>query len=96
MPSERPSILPKVQLGIAILWPSFLAAVVATGLFFSAFDPEFFLPISFIDDLSVLGIYTIGFILFWILTALSGLGTLYFALSNLNVPPRKIIVDHDE
>jgi hypothetical protein len=67
---------------IAILWPSFLMAIVATGLFFSAFDPYDLFPFGKDTGLSRLGIYTIGFFLFWVLTAASGCDTLYFALTN--------------
>ena len=67
---------------IAILWPSFLLAGVATGLFFSAFDPYELFPFGEDTGLSRMGIYTIGFFLFWVLTAASGCGTLYFAISN--------------
>jgi hypothetical protein len=72
----------RIQIGIAILWPSFLIAVVATGLFFSAFDPEFLFPFNSDTEVSTLGVYSIGFFLFWLLTAISGFGTLYFSLTN--------------
>jgi len=62
---------------IAILWPSFLVAGVATGLFFSALDPlmitrELNLPAS------RTAAYSIGFFGFWSLGALSSAATLYF------------------
>jgi hypothetical protein len=67
---------------IAVLWPSFMVAVVATGAFFSAFDPHDLLPFDTDLNISPLGIYTIGFFIFWLITAVSGLGTLYFAITN--------------
>ena len=82
MPTVATRKLSRIQIGIAILWPSFLIAVVATGLFFSAFDPEFLFPFNSDAELSTLGVYSIGFFLFWLLTALSGFGTLYFSLTN--------------
>lgn len=54
-----------------ILWPSFLVAIPASGVYFSLFDPV---------DLDVLGVhvaahrgmaYTIGFFAFWLLGAAS-------------------------
>jgi hypothetical protein len=72
----------KIQIGIAILWPSFLIAAVATGLFFSAFDPEYLFPFNTEAEVSHLGVYSIGFFLFWLMSALSGIGTLYFSLTN--------------
>jgi hypothetical protein len=78
---ETPYI-PRFQKCIAILWPSFVIAGIATALFFSAFDPYDLFPFGEDTGVSRLGIYTIGFFLFWILTALSGCGTLYFAITN--------------
>ena len=69
---------PKIQRVIAILWPSFLTAGLATVLFFTAFDPQVLLLDTPFADLSRLGAYTIGFFLFWLLTAVSCLLTCYF------------------
>jgi len=74
--------IPKFQQCIAVLWPSFLAAIVASGLFFSAFDPDNLLPFGIDPGIGRLGIYTVGFFLFWLLMAISGIGTLYFAITN--------------
>ena len=74
--------VPKQQKCIAILWPSFLVAIVATGLFFSAFDPNDRFPFGEPTEVSRLGIYSIGFLLFWLVSAISGIGTLYFAMTN--------------
>jgi len=74
--------IPKFQKCIAVLWPSFLTAVVATGVFFSAFDPDELFPFGADLEISRLGIYTIGFLLFWLITVVSGAGTLYFAITN--------------
>jgi hypothetical protein len=62
---------------IAVLWPSFLVAGVATGLFFSALDPmlithELNLPAT------RTAAYSTGFFGFWSLSALSSAATLYF------------------
>ena len=67
--------IPKIHKCIAVLWPSFLTAVVATGLFFSAFDPDELFPFNETLEISPLGIYTIGFFTFWLITAVSGIGT---------------------
>ena len=74
--------IPKVHKCIAVLWPSFLVAGAATGLFFSAFDPADLFPFGEDTGLSRLGVYTIGFFTFWLITAISGIGTLYFAITN--------------
>ena len=73
--------VPKSQKCIAILWPSFLVAIVATGLFFSAFDPDDLYPFGNETGISRLGVYTIGILAFWLVSAVSGIGTLYFAMT---------------
>ncbi len=56
----------------AIVWPSFLAAAAATMVFFAMFDPPRLGEIITLPfDLSRLEGYSIGFFLFWLLTALS-------------------------
>lgn len=74
--------VPGIQKCIAVLWPSFLVAIVATGLFFSAFDPDELYPFGEQTEVSRMGMYTIGFLVFWLITAISGIGTLYFAITN--------------
>jgi hypothetical protein len=74
--------VPKSQKCIAVLWPSFMVAIVATGLFFSAFDPDDLYPFGEQTEVSRLGVYSIGFLLFWLVSAISGIGTLYFAITN--------------
>jgi len=71
-----------MQKCIAVLWPSFLTAIVATGVFFSAFDPDDLFPFGANLEISRLGVYTIGFLLFWLVSTISGIGTLYFAITN--------------
>jgi hypothetical protein len=74
--------IPKIHKCIAVLWPSFLVAIVATGLFFSAFDPDDLFPFGEETAVSRLGIYSIGFLCFWLISSISGIGTLYFAITN--------------
>jgi hypothetical protein len=64
----------KAQNAVAILWPSFLAACLATGIFFGQFDPIDLYAISTpMTGLSSLTGYAIGFFFFWIICALSSL-----------------------
>jgi len=70
--------VPLIQKVIAVLWPSFLTAGLATILFFTAFDPELILSVSGYGDISRMAGYTIGFFLFWLLTSLSCALTCYF------------------
>jgi len=69
---------PTIQKLIAVLWPSFLTAGLATILFFTAFDPVLIVQVSGYGDISRLGGYTIGFFMFWLLTAGSCALTCYF------------------
>ncbi|MFK5915623.1 MAG: hypothetical protein QM484_14750 [Woeseiaceae bacterium] len=70
--------IPTIQKVIAILWPSFLTAGVATILFFTAFDPELLMLASGYEPITRLGGYTIGFFLFWFLTASTCVLTCFF------------------
>lgn len=62
---------------IWILWPSFIVAGVAEVLFFTVFDPME-LPIPWKGaSLSRLDVYSVGFLLFWILAAASSAFTCF-------------------
>jgi hypothetical protein len=57
-----------------ILWSSFLAACVGTGVFFAQFDPLDLNAISFqVNDFSVMAGYALGFFFFWVLCAVASL-----------------------
>jgi hypothetical protein len=70
--------IPKVQKVIAILWPGFLVAGIATVVFFTLFDPAEIAACKGGVEISRLGAYTMGFFLFWLITSLSSLLTCYF------------------
>lgn len=70
--------IPKIQKIIAVFWPSFLTAGLATILFFTAFDPQLLMEVSGYGHISRMAGYTIGFFLFWILTASTCALTCYF------------------
>ena len=75
---DRSGHIPVTQRVIAVLWLSFLMAGIATGVFFSTIDPlELKYCVSF-PEVSRTGAYTIGFFLFWILTASSSLLAVFF------------------
>ena len=64
----------KAQNLAAILWPSFLAACIATAVFFGHVDPIDLDAISTpMADFSSLTGYAIGFFFFWIVCAISSL-----------------------
>jgi len=63
---------------ITVLWLSFLMAGMATGFFFSMIDPfELKYCVDF-PEVSRTAAYSIGFILFWILTSSSSLLAVFF------------------
>jgi hypothetical protein len=80
--SLTPDQIPRSQQVIAVLWPSFIIAIIASGVFFSAFNPRDLIPFNLDIDISPLAAYSIGFFLFWLLAFLSSFGTLYFTVSN--------------
>jgi hypothetical protein len=82
MDTPTPDRIPRIQQAIAVLWPSFIVAIVASGVFFSAFNPKDLIPFNLDIDISPLAAYSIGFLLFWIIAIVSSLGTLYFTISN--------------
>ena len=75
---ESKKEVPRIQQVVAVMWPSFLMAGIATILFFTAFDPEVILPVSGYHAVSRTAAYSIGFFCFWILTASSCALTCYF------------------
>jgi len=81
--------MPRSQMAIAVLWPSFVVAIVATGLFFSAFHPRELVPFNLDLDLSPLAVYSVGFFIFWLIGIFCGLGTLYFTLVNCGAGQRE-------
>lgn len=68
--------IPVIQTIVCVLWPSFLVSGVATILFFTAFDPHDLFPTH--PELDRLAVYSVGFFIFWGLTGLSSVLTVYF------------------
>lgn len=71
-------MIPETQKLISIFWPSFIVAGVGTILFFTAIDPREMLSPAWFVNLDRLEAYTIGFLLFWLLTILACALTCYF------------------
>ena len=73
---------------IYILWPSFIVAGIAEGVFFTLFDP---MDLRLFDQelgLSRMAVYSIGFFAFWLFAAGSSALTCFFqrSASELNRP----------
>ncbi|MFT5506561.1 MAG: hypothetical protein ACI845_003003 [Gammaproteobacteria bacterium] len=92
--------LSKAKILIAIIWPSFLKAILATGLFFAAFHPYDLIPFGVTLSLTLVGVYTIGFFLFWCLAIIASAASMYFAISNgskiSQISPRDQILSNNE
>jgi len=80
--------LPAVQRVSSVLWPSFLLAGAATVVFFALIDPVSMLDCQGAPPLSRTAAYSLGFFLFWLLTAASSGATLYFLGTRVPAPKR--------
>jgi hypothetical protein len=76
--SRESSSIPLVQRVSAVLWPAFVCAGAATGVFFTFFDPTVLLECEGEPPMSRIGAYTLGFFMFWLLCTASSVGTSYF------------------
>lgn len=65
-----------LRLVMNIIWPAFLAAIVAEGCFFSLFEPSEFISIEQ-HGLSPIACYTIGFFFFWMVGTIAATLTCY-------------------
>jgi hypothetical protein len=63
---------------IAVLWPSFIVAGLATILSFAFFDPRDLAASAGYSGVSRMAVYSIAFLCFWGFAILSSLLTLYF------------------
>lgn len=59
------------RLAMTVLWPSFMAAAMAEGCFFSVFEPDM------LSAMPAAAVYSIGFFFFWSLCALACMLTFY-------------------
>lgn len=67
-----------MQKYIAIFWPSFLVAGVATILFSTYIDPDLLLHGLGLENVSRLGIYSIAWLIFWVMGIITATLTCYF------------------
>lgn len=75
---DRTDNIPYAPRIIAVLWLSFLMAGAATGVFFSAIDPMELRNCVDFPEVNRTAAYSIGFFLFWLLTASSSLLAVFF------------------
>jgi len=70
--------IPVIQRIIAVLWPSFITSGIATGLFFTVFDPLELTMLTEHIGASRTAVYSCGFFMFWLLTSSTSALTCYF------------------
>lgn len=63
-----------------VLWPSFLVAGIAEGLFFTVIDPQQLFLFGEPVHMSKIATYSIGFFGFWVICAASSLMTWFLQL----------------
>lgn len=66
-----------MQKWMVTLWPSFLMAGIAEGIFFSLVNPQEMYFLGRVVEFSPMATYTIGFFAFWLLCASSSFLTCY-------------------
>ncbi len=76
-----------LRLVMTILWPSFLMAIVAEGLFFSLIDPHELMQLGGLHDWPPTAGYTLGFFFFWMTCALASMLTVYLLKVPADPPP---------
>lgn len=74
-----------VQRLIWILWPSFIVGGVATGVFFTLFDPRELELFGEPLGSSRLAVYSIGFFAFWLFAAASSALTCFFQRTSAEI-----------
>jgi len=72
----------------ATLWLSFLMAGIATGVFFSVIDPLDLKYCVNFPEVNRTTAYSIGFFLFWLLTASSSLLAVFFIYPSKQTDPQ--------
>ncbi len=81
--------VPVVQRLVAVLWPSFLVAGIATILLFATFDPHDLMDAIGLSDVGRMAVYSLGFFLIWVIAFTSSSLTVYFLrpVDSLNPEP---------
>jgi hypothetical protein len=70
---------------IWILWPSFIVAGIAEGIFFTLFDPTDLTLFDAPIQASRTAVYSVGFFAFWALAAASSALTCFFQRTSTDI-----------
>lgn len=74
-----------LKLAMTVLWPSFLSAILAEGLFFSVFDPADLMLVGGHFELEPIAAYTMGFFFFWTVCSIASMISLYLVKTETHV-----------
>ncbi len=74
---------------LLVLWPSFVVAGIAEGVFFTVIDPQELYLFGEPVHLSKLATYSIGFLGFWLACAASSLMTWFLQLGPAEINRRR-------
>jgi hypothetical protein len=74
---------------LLVLWPSFVVAGIAEGVFFTVIDPQELYLFGEPVHLSKLATYSIGFLGFWLACAASSLMTWFLQLGPADINRRR-------
>lgn len=84
---------PRWVVPVTIGWVSFVAAGVGETVFFATFDPQVLTAsATFPFELSRIGAYTLGFVLFWVLAAASAAAAVWL----LGADPQRSTAAEDD
>ena len=75
-----------LKLAMTVLWPSFLSAIMAEGLFFSVFDPSELMLLGGHLELEPIAAYTMGFFFFWTVCSIASMISLYLVRTENHTP----------
>lgn len=81
--SKPPASMTRVTM--AVLWPAFMVAIMAEGIFFSVYDPHDFTLAG--TSLSANAVYTAGFFFFWLLCAIASMLSCILIGTQRGAPP---------
>ena len=85
---ERPRTRQRIRVLGAVLWPSFLVAIAATGIFFANIDPATLRAQTLPNwEISRQAGYTVGFLMFWAVCGASSALTLFLTSTPTPPPP---------
>jgi hypothetical protein len=85
IPRERSDKPGYIRIVSAVFWPGFVISFITMAILFSMLDPHQAVAGTRFADMSVLGIYTMLFLLLWVAMSISAACTLWFLKPGLEI-----------